>query len=319
MNRLNARQGFLVSAIVHLTLLMILLSRPLPEKSKPTDDLSSARMAKVFVPPAETLRQVLPPTALRKMPRPAPAPTPPPAQPPAPSAKDRISIGPPIPMKQKGPLILRKEDDLTKVAKGRPDAVPTPQAPTPPMPTPAPTRAADAGTQPKAPGVEGLKLPPGIGRDLQRGRDGSKGEATPTGPSIASSLRNLDRQLQTSGPLGLESGTGKQMGPLFFDPMGADFTAWLQQFKTEVYRNWIMPQAATFGIRGHVDIEFTVERDGSLSQCRILTTSGNPALDKSAKNSLESSMFLPLPSDFGPKNVTMRASFWYNEGPPAES
>jgi hypothetical protein len=30
-------------------------------------------------------------------------------------------------------------------------------------------------------------------------------------------------------------------------------------------------------------------------------------------------MFLPLPSDFGPKNVTMRASFWYNEGPPAES
>jgi hypothetical protein len=92
--------------------------------------------------------------------------------------------------------------------------------------------------------------------------------------------------------LGLESGTGKQMGPLFFDPMGADFTAWMQQFKTEVYRNWIMPQAATFGIRGHVDIEFTVERDGSLSQCRILTSSGNPALGQVGEEP-SAGMFLP--------------------------
>ena len=222
-------------------------------------------------------------------------------------------------MRQKGPLILRKEDDLTKVAKGRPDAVPSPQAPAPPLPTPEPSRTADAGsTQPKAPGVEGLRLPPGLGREMQRGKEGSKGETSPTGPSIASSLRDLDRRLQTRGALGLPSGTGQQMGPLFFDPMGADFTVWLNQFKNEVYRNWIMPQAALMGMRGHVDIEFTVERDGSLSQCRILMSSGNPALDKSAKNSLESSNFLPLPSDYGPKSVTMRASFFYNEGP-AES
>jgi TonB family protein len=314
---LNARQGFLVSAIVHLTLLMMLLSRPLPEKAKPKEDLSSAKIAKVFVPPAETLRQVLPPTALRRMPRPAP--TPPPAQPPPPTAKDRISIGPPIPMQQKGPLILRKDDDLTKVAKGRPDAVPSPQAPAPPLPTPEPARTADVGsTQPKAPGVEGLRLPPGIGRELQRGKEGSKGETTPAGPSIRSSLTDLDRRLQTSGDLGLPSGTGQQMGPLFFDPQGADFTAWLQQFKTEVYRNWIMPQAALMGMRGHVDIEFTVERDGTLSLCRILTSSDNPALDKSARNSLMSSMFLPLPSDYRPKSVTMRATFFYNSGP-AES
>ena len=317
MGPLNSRQGFLVSAIVHLTLLMILLSQPPTEKTKPTEDLSAARTARVFVPPAETLRQVLPPTALRQMPRSAP--TPPPAQPPPPSAKDRISVGPPIPMQQKGPLILRKEDDLTKVAKGRPDAVPSPQAPGPPLPTPEPAQTADAGnTQPKAPGVEGLRLPPGLGRELQRGKEGSKGETSPTGPSITSSLRDLDRRLQTSGALGLPSGTGQQMGPLFFDPMGADFTVWLNQFKNEVYRNWIMPQAALMGMRGHVDIEFTVERDGSLSQCRILMSSGNPALDKSAKNSLESSNFLPLPSDYGPKSVTMRASFFYNEGP-AES
>ena len=71
------------------------------------------------------------------------------------------------------------------------------------------------------------------------------------------------------------------------------------------------------GLKGHVDIEFTVERDGNLSQSRFLTSPGNPALDKAAKRALESSRFLPLPSDYGPTNVTMRATFWYNQGPPA--
>jgi hypothetical protein len=38
-------------------------------------------------------------------------------------------------------------------------------------------------------------------------------------------------------------------------------------------------------------------------------------MDRSAKNALESSLFLPLPDDFGPPSVTMRASFFYNEAP----
>ena len=312
MEPLNQRQGFLVSAIVHLTLLMILLSRPLIEKAKPDEPATPPeRAARVFVPPAETLRRVLPPTALRPAPRPVPT-----APPPPPSAKDRISIGPPITLQQKGPLILRKDDDLTKVPKGRPDAVPSPTTPAPPAATPEPTRAADAGSLPKAPGSEGFRLPPGIGRELPRGTEGSKGQkAAPTEPSIASSLRDLDRRLQTSGPLGLPLGTGQQVGPLFFDPAGADFTPWINHFKNEVYRNWIMPQPALMGMRGHVDIEFTVERDGSLSLCRILTSSTILALDKAAQKALESSNFLPLPDDFGPPRVTMRASFFYNEAP----
>ena len=66
MEPLNQRQGFLVSAIVHLTLLMILLSRPPAEKFVPTQPPpEEERTARVFVPPAETLRRVLPPTALR--------------------------------------------------------------------------------------------------------------------------------------------------------------------------------------------------------------------------------------------------------------
>jgi TonB family protein len=223
-----------------------------------------------------------------------------------------------VSLQQKGPLILRPDDDFTKAPKGRPDVVPTPSAPAP-MPTPATpeaARTADASTLPKAPGSEGLRLPPGIGRDLSSGAEGSKASPSrPTGPSIASSLRNFDDKLQT-GELGIPMGSGEQqIHGLKFDPMGADFSKWVTQFTREVYRNWIMPQPALMGMRGHVDIEFRVERDGSLSLCQVLNSSTNVAMDRSAKNALESSLFLPLPDDFGPPSVTMRASFFYNEAP----
>ena len=56
---------------------------------------------------------------------------------------------------------------------------------------------------------------------------------------------------------------GQQISGLFFDPAGADFTEWINRFKNEVYRNWILPQPALMGFKGHVAFEFTVERDGS--------------------------------------------------------
>ncbi|MBI3931930.1 MAG: TonB family protein [Acidobacteria bacterium] len=105
------------------------------------------------------------------------------------------------------------------------------------------------------------------------------------------------------------------MGPLLFDPEGADFTSWTNHFKNEVYRNWIVPQPALMGFRGHVDIEFTVERDGSVSHLAILKGSGTLALDRAAQNAILGSRFQALPADFRPPRVTMQASFFYNEAP----
>src|SRR5207249_12065337 len=55
--------------------------------------------------------------------------------------------------------------------------------------------------------------------------------------------------------------------------------------KNEVYRNWIVPQAALLGFRGHVDLEFTVERDGTLTDLKMLKSSGTPALDRADRKS----------------------------------
>jgi len=309
--RFDQRQGFLISALTHLVIIMSLASRNNLAARKaelaptqPTPEVSR----RVFMPPADVLRRLAP----RPAPPPAAHPTPVPAPTPPPKGKDRISIGAPVLQRQKGPLELRRDDDLTKVAKGRPDAALKPEPTPPPV---APEQTARVAGGPEVAGAPGQRRPLGAGQ-APRGDEGSRLKPGAEEPSITSSLRNLEQRLQTSpGALGLASGTGQQTGPLFFDNEGADFTAWIQHFKNEVYRNWIMPVPAQMGFRGHVDLEFTVERDGRMSGVRLLKSSGTPALDRAAQNALLGSQLMRLPSDFAPERVTMQVTFFYNEAP----
>jgi TonB family protein len=207
------------------------------------------------------------------------------------------------------------------VAKGRPDAqarVPSPGPATAPRPetarsepppevpaTPAPpaTLVADAAADlPLAPaGRTGPSAPPG------------PRPSAPPGPSIAGSLRNLEDRMAGGDVRGLDSGTGQQIGDFFFDPKGADFTSWLNHLKNEVYRNWIVPPSVSMGIRGHVTIEFVVDRDGAMSAVRIVRQSGTASLDRAARNALLGSRPAPLPPDYGPPQLAMTVTFFYNE------
>ncbi len=278
-------------------------SRPVARESMPAP---TPRGPAVFLPPPEVLRklqaapQVPAPPALR----PTPIPTPPPG-------RDRISVGGPSADRAKGPMLLRREDDLTATPRGtaRGDGAERAQATPPPTPVPSPPNLVADGGSLGGP----LRLPPGIGHPEPSGAAGPSGAPGPS--SLSRTLRDLDRRLAQAGPRGTVTGTGQQMGPLFFDPEGADFTVWINHFKNEIYRNWLMPQAVLLGIRGHVDLEFTVERDGSVTNVRLLKSAGNPALDKAAANAIVASRFLALPSDFAPPRVTIQVSFFYGEGP----
>jgi protein TonB len=318
-HRFDQRQGFLVSAILHLTLLMVLISHP-PSGRKPDEiDLSTLeRKDLVFMPPASVLRQMAPalPPGARPRPIPAPAPTPPPA-PARPQGKDRISVGPPADIRMKGPMILRREDDLTKAPKGQPTLPPEPAPPSAPTATPAPPAevAQKGGGAPEVPGREGLRLPSGLGGQMTRGDEGRRARPGALGPQIEGAVEGVTRRMEKDARLGLPTGTGQNQAGLYFDPQGADFSLWINTFKNEVYRNWIVPQAALFGFRGHVDFEFTVDRNGSMSALRMLKSSGTTSLDRAAQNALTGSRFLPLPDDYGPPRVTMQVTFFYNEAP----
>ncbi len=314
MQRVDQRQGFLVSAVVHLAIVTILSSGPFASarKAEPVPVSPVEERSRVFLPPPEVLRELAGrrPPAPRAVPTPRPVPTPPQA-----SSKDRISVGAPSPLRAQGPLVLRRDDDLTKVPKGRRDAVPTP-APTPPPSASASASGAGAAGPPQT-----LREPNDgqsfSGRRRPDPPSGSgSGAAGPDPGSISSSLRGLDRRLLATGPQGLPSGTGRQMGPLFFDPLGADFTSWINRFKNEVYRNWIVPQAAMIGWGGQVGFEFSVQRDGRLAGLQMLSSSGTPSLDRAARNALLGAILMELPADYGPSSVTMQVTFYY--GKPAE-
>ncbi len=128
-------------------------------------------------------------------------------------------------------------------------------------------------------------------------------------------MRQVERRIARDAQLGIPTGTGQNIYGLNFDPQGADFTRWVNHFKNEVYRNWIMPQPALLGFKGHVDFEFTIERDGTMTGLRLVRSSGTVALDRAAQNALSSSRLLPLPDDYGPPRITMSVTFFYNEGP----
>ena len=317
MQRINQRQGFLVSAVIHLTLLMILVSAdPKLFEPKELEPSELEHREVVFLPRPEVLRQLAPAPPPGAVPRPAPAPTPPPPAPPQdPNKKDRISIGPPTELRRKGPMILRREDDLTKAPKGEP-TLPPQGAPMVPKPTPGP-KVAEAGSEkPETPGREGLRLPPGLlGPPAPRGDDGSRRRPGTLGSSVDEALDNATRRLNRDARLGLPTGTGQSIEGLRFDPRGADFSVWINDFKNQVYRNWNIPQSVMLGYRGHVDFEFTLERDGSMSALRMLKSSGTSSLDRAARNSLTASRFMALPDDYGPPRVTMQVTFFYNEGP----
>lgn len=293
-------RAFFASVLIHVMLLFA-AARWLERSHQPVPELApeapTERITRVVLPPADVWRPPAPPTRSRSAPR-----LNPPERPqPRPDAKDRISIGGPAAERQKTPLELRRDEDLTRsVARGRPNAQASPQVATtresvPEPGAPPPDRTAEVADAPLAPPVR----PPAPPRP-------------PGGPSIAGSLRNLEERLAEAGPRGLESGTGQQMGALFFDPQGADFTAWINHFKNEVYRNWIVPPSVSLGARGHVDLQFRVERDGRVSALRIVRSSGTPALDRAARNAILGGRFLPLPDDFRPAQVVMDVAFFYN-------
>ena len=292
-----------------------------PPVSAVTPEPPPVPIARIMMPPPSVLRPGPPgpPARVEATPRPVPTPEP--------EAKDRVSIGGPSPIRQKTPLVLKRDEDLTRaVAKGRPEAPETP-TPTPAIPSPAPTpqvaRATPAPSAPPAestpdaepaPAAEPSPAAVAEAADLPLAPPSpaappSSGEA----PSIAGSLRNLEERLAVDGIRGVQTGTGQQMGEFFFDPKGADFTAWTNHLKNDVYRNWIVPPSVRMGIRGHVEIEFRVDRDGTMSAIRVVRSSGTPALDRAAQNALLGSRPLPLPSDYRPTQLAMQVTFFYNE------
>jgi protein TonB len=304
-----------------------LTNRSLPEgPRRPKPEASpSARPRLVFIPPAP-LRPVPPPPA-QPQPRPdvnrlQPVPTPPPQR--ADNLKGPLHLPRPEDSPSPPPTTLatRQKDKISiGTATGTENVFVAPKAGVPGPPKDGRPGAPNPAQAPEEQGNPEQSASTDVtgARRQKANRGVGENPVAPEERSIAGSIRRLERRMVELAPSG-EGGAVRQMGPLLFDDEGADFTAWINHWRTEVYRNWIVPQAVLFGFRsGHVDFEFTVERDGTMSALRMLKTSGVPALDRAAENALRGSRMLALPGDYRPARVTMQVTFIYNEKPPQGS
>ncbi len=116
-----------------------------------------------------------------------------------------------------------------------------------------------------------------------------------------------------------QGGQGAAQGGLdvLSDTMGVDFGPYLQRVLFTVKRNWyaLIPESARAPImkKGKVGIEFAILKDGTITGMKLVSTSGDVALDRGAWGGITASdPFPPLPKEFAGQYLALRFRFYYN-------
>jgi TonB family protein len=122
-------------------------------------------------------------------------------------------------------------------------------------------------------------------------------------PDVSPSPRLPGQQERLGSSLELQS-----------NPMGADFRPYLMQVLALVKKNWyaVIPESAHLGNHGLVQIQFIIDRTGSVPKLVIATPSGSESLDKAAVAGIGASQpFPPFPRDFNGQQLRLQLSFKY--------
>ena len=101
---------------------------------------------------------------------------------------------------------------------------------------------------------------------------------------------------------------------LLSDARGVDFRPYLLEVLAAVRRNWfaVYPESARMGLRGKVEAQFVIARDGSIPKLVIVLHS-IPALERAAVAGIDASHpFPPFPADYSGDRVVLKLTFSYN-------
>ena len=219
---------------------------------------------------------------------------------------------------------LKKILDASRA--GRPGAsgvqTPQPQA-APPAPTadqnPAPQPSAPPPPPPNQNQVAKLQ-PPALTPEAAFG-SGARSPGSAIDQAARATAANRGGYGGDGGNYGL--GLGRKptaaMGPLevLSDTMGVDFGPYLQRVLHDVRMNWynLIPESARAPLmkKGKVTIEFAILKNGTVAGMKLISTSGDVALDRGAWGGITgSNPFPPLPSEFGGQYLGLRFAFYYN-------
>lgn len=101
------------------------------------------------------------------------------------------------------------------------------------------------------------------------------------------------------------------------DTLGVDFGPYLARVLQEVRKNWynLIPEEAMSPLfkQGKLAIQFYIAKDGSVQGLKVVTPSGDVALDRAALGGITASNpFPPLPKEFSGPYLALRFRFYYN-------
>ncbi len=119
------------------------------------------------------------------------------------------------------------------------------------------------------------------------------------------------------GDFGLGTGAhGRQYGAfdILSDTQGVDFGPYLERILQNVRENWyhLIPESAEMK-KGKLAIEFAITKDGKVADMKLVSSSGDVALDRPAWGSITASNpFPPLPREFNGPYLSLRFRFYYN-------
>lgn len=105
---------------------------------------------------------------------------------------------------------------------------------------------------------------------------------------------------------------GKSKG-LSFEAPELHHRGYMRKLKDKIESVWKYPEdAARQGIAGDLYIMFSILKDGSLDEVRLVRTSGHRDLDEAAKKALKNAApYWPLPDDWPEDRLTVTGHFIY--------
>ena len=145
--------------------------------------------------------------------------------------------------------------------------------------------------------------PPGISV-LPEGK--SAPPSSGTRPSIRDQIASLG-----SGLSGDAGDLAKQTLPL--DSRDPVYLPYLARLKQRIQREWVYPEEArSRGVSGELLLVFTLNKSGSLTNVRLVHSSGFPILDQEALRAVkQAAPYDPFPPQMGEEPWNISASFYY--------
>ncbi len=314
---ITAREGVLLSIIVHLVIALIAVIVPKTEWWKARE---AARLAELETRVVQVEKPRDQPRFVFVQPRVELAPRTPPPPTAPPSDMDRSAVTrerAPVPQ---NPQPLSRGNTPEFVEPSPPPAPPQmarnqgpPTPPQPPSP-PSQTRADTPGESPDNP----MRVPNAQTAPAYR-RDNAGGRTAPSSSPLGQALQNLSRYAEQAAYDNPNGGQNNAFGPAIqFDTKGVEFGPWIRRFIAQVKRNWFVPYAA-MSLKGHVVITFNVHKSGALTDLAVIGPSSVDSFNNAAFNALATSNPTePLPPEYPADKAFFTVTFYYNEPPPTQ-